>query len=122
MAHKKNKTEILDRIITDSGLSGEFDWDFWDYDYYDYHDYYCDCHLCVPEYKYLPLDQSNLIYRVGKRKNIHFVGEPIIGRMIDMSSVYSKEILRQKRINFFLGLESDFRKPTFADIGLSKIK
>jgi len=38
------------------------------------------------------------------------------GRMIDMRSVYSKEILRQKKIDVVLGLSAEFTKPTFADI------
>ena len=36
--------------------------------------------------------------------------------MIDMRSVYSKEILRQKKIDVVLGLSAEFTKPTFADI------
>lgn len=118
MSIKKNKIELRDQSFSLSNeLEEYYVWfDNFYYDYDDYCDYYCNCHLCVPEYKYLPVEQSNLIYRVGRRKNIHFANEPIIGRMIDMTSVYSKEVLRQKRIDYLLGLESEFSKPTLSDI------
>ena len=119
MANKKNKIELRDNNLSLSeGLREYYEWfqDFW-YDYDDYHDYYCDCHICVPDYKYLPDTESNLIYRswVGRRLVV-FSGEPKLGKMIDMRTIYSKEVLREKKIDAILGLSDDFNKITFADI------
>lgn len=122
MAHKKNKTEILDRIITKVGLSGEFDWDYWDYDDYDYHGY-CDCYMCMSvDYEYLPDEmQPKPIMHISKRGirvSLHTLN---IGKFIDMKSIYSKDELRQKRINHILGIESMIdAKTTLGDILIYK--
>lgn len=119
MAHKKNKTEILDRIITEDGLSEYFDWEYSDYDhydcyYYDY-DYYCGCSTCSPEYEYLPKEQDSKTY-IQKRRNIRSKIQIEIGRMVDMNSInYSKDILRQRRIDYILGIEDGGKKLTLGD-------
>ena len=39
------------------------------------------------------------------------------GKLVDMNSIYSKEVLRQKRINHILGIESmEHSRPTLGDI------
>ena len=39
------------------------------------------------------------------------------GKLIDMTSIYSKETLRQKRINHILGIElMEHSRPTLEDI------
>lgn len=119
MALKKNKTEILDRIITKSELSESYYWGYWCDDDFDYHHEYCDCYQCVPvDYDYLPEQfQPKSVEHISKRgfRVTTHVYQP--GRLIDMTSIYSKEVLRQKRIDHILGIESiEHSRPTFADI------
>ena len=120
MAIRKNKTEILDKIITKSEINGGDYWSYWDWeDDWDYHDEYCDCYSCMPiDYDYLPDElQPKSVEHISKRgfRVTTHVYQP--GRLIDMTSVYSKEVLRQKRIDHILGIESiEHSRPTFADI------
>jgi hypothetical protein len=113
MALRKSKIEILDRIITKAELI-DYDhyWSYWDDDW-DYHDSYCDCYSCMPiDYEYLPEElQPKSIDYISKRARItyHSISP---GKMIDMNSIYSKEVLRQKRINHILGIESMEHSPT----------
>lgn len=120
MANKKSKIDLRDNSLSlNRELSEHYDWfeNWWnDYDDYDdysgHHDYY----ICVPDYKYLPDVESNLIYRSWVGRRLVFSGEPIIGKMIDMTTVYSKELMREKKIDSILGLSNDFNKVTLADI------
>ena len=119
MALRKSKIEILDRIITKSELI-DYDhyWSYWDDDW-DYHDGYCDCYSCVPiNFEYLPDElQPKTVTHISKRgiRVTQHTHSP--GKLIDMTSIYSKEILRQKRINHILGIESMEHTPTtLADI------
>lgn len=124
MALRKNKTDILDRIITKDGLSESYAWFYlyWDDDDYNYNycdncgHYFCrDYDHCVT-YEYLPDElQPKPVYYISKRvRTYHSIS---MGRMIDMTSIYSKEILRQKRINHILGIElMDYPKITIGDI------
>ena len=121
MAIRKNKIEILDKIITKSELNGGDYWGYWDYDYddWDYHDGYCDCYSCMPiDYDYLPEQfQPKPVEHISKRGFRVTTHVYQTGRLIDMTSIYSKEVLRQKRINHILGIESiEHSRPTFADI------
>ena len=118
MAHKKNKTEILDSIIHKQELEEAnmwmYYWDYDDWDCYHYHDDYCDCYSCIPvDYEYLPDEMQpkspTYISKRGIRVTQHTYD---VGRLIDMNSIYSKEILRQKRINHILGIESIEHTPT----------
>lgn len=125
MALRKSKSEILDRIITKDELSNGYYWSYWDDDDFDltYCDncgeYFCrDYDQCI-EYKYLPEEfQPKSIEYISKRHRITYHSfSP--GRMIDMDSIYSKEALRQKRINHILGIESmtnNYPKITIGDI------
>ena len=68
-------------------------------------------------YEYLPDEfqpKSVIIGKIGIRI-IEYKYSP--GKLIDMSSIYSKEVLRQKRINHILGIELiENSRPTLADI------
>ena len=120
MALRKNKIDILDRIITKAELI-DYDhyWSYWDDDDYDWHDGYCDCYSCVPiNFEYLPDElQPKSITHISKRgiRITEHTWSP--GKLIDMSSIYSKEVLRQKRINHILGIEvMEHSRPTLGDI------
>ena len=121
MALRKSKIEILDSIIHKQELEEAnrwmyyWDWDDWD----DFHDDYCDCYSCVPiDFEYLPDElqpkQVTYISKRGIRITEH-TWSP--GKLIDMTSIYSKEVLRQKRINHILGIENmEHSRTTLADI------
>ena len=119
MALRKNKTEILDRIITKAELGNDYYWSYWDDDDYDWHDDYCDCYSCMPiNFEYLPEEfQPKSVEYISKRYRVtyHSISP---GKMIDMDSIYSKEVLRQKRINHILGIEkmTNYSKTTIKDI------
>ena len=121
MAHRKSKIEILDSIIHKQELEEAnrwmyyWDWDDWD----DFHDDYCDCYSCVPiDFEYLPDElQPKQVTHISKRgiRITEQTWSP--GKLIDMNSIYSKEVLRQKRINHILGIESmEHSLTTLADI------
>ena len=121
MALRKNKIDILDKIITKAEL---IDYDcycdcYWDDYDDDYHDRYCDCYMCmIVDYEYLPDElQPKTVTHISKRGirvNQH-THSP--GKLIDMTSIYSKEALRQKRINHILGIElMEYSRPTLGDI------
>ena len=101
MARKKNKTDLREILLSSESEQDDFwfdDFSEWDdldnYDYYWYDDI---------QWKYIDDE-------IPDNRGV------IIGKFIDMQSIYSKENLRQKRIDFLLGLPSELRKPTFADI------
>lgn len=111
MGNRKTKNEILDKIITKEGIA-ESNWSYWWYydddDYGTYHDRYCDCYQCMSvEYEYLPDNEQpkpvDYIYRRGKIYVSR--GSYITGKLIDMKTIYSKEILRQKKLEAILGSE-----------------
>ncbi len=125
MALRKNKTEILDRIITKAELI-DYDhyWSYWDDDYDDYSycencgNYFCrDYDHCI-EYSYLPDElQPKAVKHISKRGMRVTQHTHSSGKLIDMTSIYSKETLRQKRINHILGIElMEHSRPTLGDI------
>ena len=125
MALRKNKTEILDRIITKAELI-DYDhyWSYWDDDYDDYSycencgNYFCrDYDHCI-EYSYLPDElQLKTVTHISKRGTRVTQHTHSSGKLIDMTSIYSKETLRQKRINHILGIElMEHSRPTLGDI------
>ena len=120
MAQRKNKTEILDRIITKAELGDDYYWSYWDDDdWYDYHHHECDCYMCLPvDYEYLPDElQPKSIEHISKRGIRVTTHSYQPGKLIDMNSIYSKEVLRQKRINHILGIESmEHSRTTLGDI------
>jgi len=124
MALRKSKIEILDSIITKAELGDDYYWGYWiddyDDDYYDYS--YCDncgAHYCddyshcqTYEYEEGEEDVNKVIYISRSFGRWHvidtrnkFTSGKSIGRFIDMSTIYSKEVLRQKKINYLLGID-----------------
>lgn len=53
------------------------------------------------------------LFRGGR---LSFGKKPRIGRMVDMKTVYSKEIMRDKNIDIILGLSKEFQKITIGDL------
>jgi hypothetical protein len=118
MANTKTKIELRDKNFSlTEELNHYWDWSwYFDWDSYEYCWGGCSCHACSQvEYEYLPQEESNLIYRSG-RSGLHFAHTPRFGRMIDMTTIYSKEVLREKKIDAVLGLSDEFKKITFEDI------
>ncbi len=111
MKNKKTKLEILDEIVL-KDLSNEISrwinyWYYYDDDYDD--DYSCECGsyycygYCISKYEYLPEDQQpesmDYISKRGGRITTHRYS---IGKLINMETVYSKEIMRQKKLEAIL--------------------
>ena len=118
MAISKNKIELIDRTISLRLAIDEYYDD--GYDYYDYDDYYgCSCPACLgyddSVWSYIEPEECRLIYKFQRGRIISFGKSPKIGSMIDMRSVYSKDILRQKNIDSILGLSNEFHKATIGD-------
>jgi hypothetical protein len=113
MALRKSKIEILDKIIAKTNLIEEWGYGYWDddYDYYDYSycdncgAHYCDDYSHCQTYEYEEDDISKAIYISRSFGKWHVINTPKYGRLIDMSTIYSKEVLRQKKINYLLGIE-----------------
>ena len=120
MANKKSKYDIKSQLFLKDGLREYDDWWYeWDWDYDD-HDDYCDCYLCMPvDYEYLPDDQQpktiDYISKRGVRVTTHTYS---FGKLIDMSTIYSKEIMRQKKLEAILGgqYEIFYKKSYFKDL------
>jgi len=114
MALRKSKIEILDSIITKAELGDDYYWGYWIDDYDDdyYYDTYCDnCGRSYCEdyncqaYEYEEDVINKAIYISRSFGRWHVMSTPKYGRLIDMSTIYSKEVLRQKKINYLLGIE-----------------
>lgn len=100
MAIKKNKIHLIDIQFLETEMENYYDYiESLDGDcyYYDSYDYSCYCDACMPTYTYLPV-------------------EKLLGKMIDMTSFYPKEIKRQINIDYLLGVENEFTKPTIGDL------
>jgi hypothetical protein len=124
MAHKKIKSDIKSKLILKDGIQEYTDWwNFWDYD----DDYYYQCdgcgsyHCCgdCSSYEYLPDEQQpktiDYISKRGIRVTTHTYS---FGKLIDMSTIYSKEIMRQKKLEAILGgqYEVFYKKSYFKDL------
>jgi hypothetical protein len=107
---KKSKWDIIGKEI-DKDINSEYDsWFYWWYDGEDYfdHDYG----------QYYTYDYSEPVYREyfskrgkwGKDKHL-------LGNYIDMMSIYSPQVLRQKKIDYLLGIDKweVTSKPTILD-------
>ena len=101
MGITKGKIELMDKAISlELELELDYYCDFWGYYYEDYNSIYWDEER-EPCWKYLDIVDQNLMidtYRYGKRLRRSYIP----GRMIDMDSIYTKEILREKKINQIL--------------------
>ena len=121
----KNKYQIIEGDIDKIDIkpylhcSSVWCWSIFDYDDYDYDDYYdslreyrlCDncgkhyCHdyeYCQP-YEYIDLPKND--YKIVKKVRSSFGDPYLVGRYIDMESIYSKSELRNRRIDVILGLK-----------------
>ncbi len=120
MGHKKTKYDIQSKLFLKDGLQEYADWWYeWDWDY-DYHDDYCDCYLCMPvDYEYLPDEQQpkeqDYILKRGIRVTSNTYSH---GKLIDMSTIYSKEVMRQKKLEAILDgqYEVFYKKVYFKDL------
>jgi len=103
---RKNRLELLDDILS---LNNSMDLDFWGFDSYFYDDYpslhYNNRdHDLEFDYKYIDNNQSVKSLSSSGR----FIGAGYErGKYIDMYSIYSNDRIREKRINYLLGLELD---------------
>ena len=123
MAHKKNKIEILESIIHKQELEDSYYWMYyWDYEYDDeiYYQcdgcgrYYCDGYCCI-DYKYLPEELQPLNVEYVSKRGIRISQSNYRhGMLIDMNSIYSKQELRQKKIDYLLGI-NQISKTTLGD-------
>lgn len=123
MAITKNRILTRDNTLSLSAELGEYwdDCDFYDYYCYDsyYYGYYdCDCIDCKPlghgEYDYI---NTSTDYRtiLSKVRGVWMKSNPTLNdRLINLDTVYSKEIMRDRKIERILGLT--FENPTMGDI------
>lgn len=99
---------------------------WWNYSYEDYRD--CDCSGCADYWDGICIHEGSWEYLNDVFSNHQTIttsrswrrlenNNIVIGKMIDMNSIYSKERLREKKINQILGLESAsyLQKPTVGD-------
>lgn len=114
MAITKNKTQILDDQLSLRKSIDDYI-DYYDYDYYDFYDnscdVYCYCQYCWNggDYEYLSKDlYFNKL--VSRRGILRFQVSIPLDREIDMNSIYSKEIMRDLKIDDILGLSNKHKK------------
>lgn len=125
MGLRKSKIEILDRIIAKTDLIDEWGYGYWDddYDYYDYSycdncgEHYCDDYSHCQTYEYEKDDTNEVIYVSRSFGRWHVMNTPKLGKLIDMNTIYPKEIIRQRKINYLLGIDKyEIQlKPTIGD-------
>lgn len=121
--NKKNKWDIIGADLWKVENLSIY-WDTWYW--YDYDDDYCyrtncTCDNCSPyydDYSYVdyPISDYKIITKTHLRSYIDKPNQSL--KMIDMNSIYPKEVLRQRKIDYLLGVGSyDYvSKPTFGDI------
>lgn len=108
---KKSKWDIIGKDIDRVNDEEYDDWfNYWydgqDYFYYDYDD-------GLYDYEYLDSVYQHYIIKKGFRVSFDRIN---IGSYIDMMSIYSKDVLRQMKINYLLGDKFNIKKPIYADI------
>ncbi len=123
MGHKKTKYDIQSKLFLKDGLQDYADWwFFWDDD-----DYICECDHCgsyhcrgcFNYYEYLPEEfQPEPKEYVSKRGSRITLENYSTGKLIDMSSIYSKEELRQRKLEAIFGgdYEVFYKKNYFRDL------
>ena len=95
------------------------------WNYYDEDDYYNDddayySNYYEEEYSYLELEpitthQIRTGRRIGWPKLPIYNSPSVQYRRIDMNSIYSKELIREKKINSILGISDYYIKPVLKD-------
>jgi hypothetical protein len=106
----KNKWDIIGRDI-DKDSYEEYN----NYDYYWYDDDFYDSNYDYQNYDYLEEVYDNYISKKGIKVSIY---TSLRGGYIDIMSVYSKQVLRQIKIDQLLGLDNFYfsKKTTIGDI------
>ncbi len=110
---KKSKWNIIGPDIDKTNDIEYYEWFYYwydgDYDYYDY-DYFEDV-----DYEYSETIYDELISKRGTRVTMDTFSK---GSYIDMMSIYPKQISRQKKIDYLLGVDKwdILTKPTFGDL------
>ena len=117
MAIKKTKYDLLLKSLgkPEDIYHSDFGWFYYDeYDsYYDsYYDIYDD-HYHV-EYSYLEDDHIEPFYIISKGRG--YLRKTPSYKKVDMNSIYSKERLREVKINQILGNDEAPKRPTLGDL------
>jgi hypothetical protein len=106
---KKNKWDIIGSDLDKLENSISDYWLFWyDGEYYFDHDYG----------QYYTYDYSEPVYREYFSKRGKWIKDRhLVGNYIDMMSIYSSQVLRQKKIDYLLGIDKweVTSKPTILD-------
>jgi hypothetical protein len=118
MANCKTKYDILINSSTKMEWSEyvDFNYRMWDWD--DYYDDYRSYQSGHHDYDYLP-DRVVIDY-ISKRGLVCHKISSSMGQRVDMNSIYSPQIMRQKKIDAILGLgtgPNDERSNTLGDFG-----
>jgi len=118
---KKNKWDIIgDDLLKLEGRWINTNAYNYYYEYYDgYYDYDYD-HAHYYGYDYINNEYITHTY-ISKRGNRISKVKFNMGGYIDLDTIYSKEILREKKINYLLGLDYEYRKPCLGDLFPKKI-
>lgn len=114
---KKSKWDIIGSDIEKDNHEEYDNYFHWWYDGdYDNYDYYEDI-----DYEYLDDVYDDYVSKRGIRVSLHTI---LRGKYIDMMSIYSKQISRQKKIDYLLGTDKweILTKPTIADLIKEKKK
>lgn len=114
MAIKKTKYDLLLKSLgkPEDIYHSDFGWFYYDdYDsYYDIYDDYC----YDVEYSYLEDNHIEPFYIISKGR-VYLRKTPSY-KKVDMNSIYSKERLREVKINQILGNGETPKRPTFGDL------
>lgn len=109
---KKNKWDIIGRDIDKENSQFIDGWFYYWYDGEDYFDfgYYEDT-----EYNYTDTLYQDYVSKRGIRVTLERIN---MGSYIDMMTVYSPQLLRQKKIDYLLGIEKweITKRPTIKDL------
>lgn len=109
---KKSKWDIIGNDIDKDNSDEYSDYFYYWYDGEDYFDYYYgDDYI----YEYLDEVYDEYVYKRGTRVSI---GKYLRGSYIDMLSIYPKQLSRQKKIDYLLGLDKwdILTRPTIGDL------
>lgn len=109
---KKSKWDILGKDIHKDNQLDHDEWFYYWYDGEDYHDYYDGSDYF---YDYSDPVYNEYISKRGIRVSIEKINT---GSYIDMMSIYSTQYLRQRKIDYLLGIDKwDIQKtPTIGDL------
>lgn len=128
MIRKKTKYDLLLKSLDiPNNMYYEWDWRYYDEggqdDYY-YDIYDVDYDIYDVDYDYLEDELTEPFYIVLRRGRgfiSHQLRTRLPYRQIDMDSIYSKEKLREIKINKILGVNQDYRPPTIGELIKKKL-